>query len=238
MDKTKSGIVPLESSLVKDKGKLIVVEGACDGIGKTTQFEKLKEHLKSDGKEIAYHHFPTYGTYYGAPVEKYLKGEFGEPKELSPYFINSLYAVDRAVAWYSELKKLYDKGDIILLDRYTTSSLIYQSALIEDPDEKKKFIDFVTEFEYGKIGIKEPDSVIFLHAPFDLVTKLRKERKQNDGVVNDIHERDLEFMKKVYKSAMFVADYLNWDRVECSENDKMRSIEDIHDDVYRLVKKR
>ena len=133
---------------------------------------------------------------------------------------------------------MYDKGDIILLDRYTTSSLIYQSALIEDPDEKKKFIDYVTEFEYGKIGIKEPDSVIFLHAPFDLVTKLRSQRKQNDGVANDIHERDLEFMKKVYKSAMFVANYLDWDKVECSENDEMRSIEDIHEDVYRLVKKR
>lgn len=221
-----------------EKGKLIVVEGACDGIGKTTQFEKLKEHLQNDGKEVANHHFPTYGTYYGAPVEKYLQGEFGSPKELSPYFVNSLYAVDRAVAWYKELKELYDKGDIVLLDRYTTSSLIYQSALIENPDEKKRFLDYVTDFEFGKLGIKEPDSVIFLHAPFDLVTKLRQERKQNDGVVNDIHERDLEFMKKVYESAMFCADYFDWDKVECSDNDKMRSIEDIHEDVYKLVKKR
>ncbi len=221
-----------------EKGKLIVVEGACDGIGKTTQFNKLKEHLQNDGKEVANHHFPTYGTYYGAPVEKYLQGEFGSPKELSPYFVNSLYAVDRAVAWYKELKELYDKGDIVLLDRYTTSSLIYQSALIENPDEKKRFLDYVTDFEFGKLGIKEPDSVIFLHAPFDLVTKLRQERKQNDGVVNDIHERDLEFMKKVYESAMFCADYFDWDKVECSDNDKMRSIEDIHEDVYKLVKKR
>ena len=221
-----------------EKGKLIVVEGACDGIGKTTQFNKLKEHLQNDGKEVANHHFPTYGTYYGAPVEKYLQGEFGSPKELSPYFVNSLYAVDRAVAWYKELKELYDKGDIVLLDRYTTSSLIYQSALIKNPDEKKRFLDYVTDFEFGKLGIKEPDSVIFLHAPFDLVTKLRQERKQNDGVVNDIHERDLEFMKKVYESAMFCADYFDWDKVECSDNDKMRSIEDIHEDVYKLVKKR
>ena len=238
MNKIDSNTTLDLETTINEKGKLIVVEGACDGIGKTTQFEKLKEHLQNDGKEIAYHHFPTYGTYYGAPVEKYLQGEFGKPKDLSPYFINSLYAVDRAVAWYSELKKLYDKGDIILLDRYTTSSLIYQSALIENLDEKKKFIDYVTEFEYGKIGIKEPDNVIFLHAPFDLVTKLRAQRKQNDGVVNDIHERDLEFMKKVYESAIFVADYLNWDKVECSENDEMRSIEDIHEDVYKLVKKR
>lgn len=220
-----------------DKGKLIVFEGACDGIGKSTQFERLKERLKSDGENIINHHFPSYNTYYGAPVENYLKGEFGSPKDLSPYFVNSLYAVDRAVAWYSLLKEKYDKGDIILLDRYTTSSLIYQSALIEDLDEKKKFIDYVTDFEYNKIGIKEPDNVIFLHAPFDLVTELRNSRKENDGVVNDIHERDLEFMKKVYKSAMFVADYLSWDKVECNNYDEMKSIGEIHEDVYKLIKK-
>ena len=221
-----------------EKGKLILFEGACDGIGKTTQFQKLGKRLESDGKRIAYHHFPSYGTYYGAPVERYLKGEFGKPNELSPYFVNSLYAVDRAIAWNSELKEKYNEGDIILLDRYTTSSLIYQSALIEDPEEKKKFIDYVTDFEYKKLGIKKPDNVIFLHAPFDLVTRMRNARKQNDGVVNDIHERDLEFMKKVYNSAMFVADYLEWDQIECSKGDEMRSIDEIHEDAYSLVKKK
>ena len=167
------------------KGKLIVIEGACDGIGKTTQYELLHQHFLNDSQEIANHHFPSYQTFQGAPVEKYLQGEFGQPNELSPYFINSLYATDRAVTWYMNLKQLYEQGKIILLDRYTTSSLIYQSALIEDITEKKKFIDYVIDFEYRKIGIKEPDKVIFLHAPFKLVTKLRDARTQNEGIVNE-----------------------------------------------------
>lgn len=220
-----------------EKGKLIVVEGACDGIGKTTQYEMLCKRLKADGLEVANHHFPSYGTYQGVPVEKYLKGEYGQPNELSPYFINSLYASDRGITWYTSLKKLYEQGKIILLDRYTTSSLIYQSALIEDIEQKKKFIDYVIDFEYSKIGIKEPDNVIFLYAPFDLVTKMRKARKENEGVANDIHESNLDFMKKVYESAMFIADYLSWNKVDCSDNNKMRSINDIHEEVYRLVKK-
>lgn len=221
-----------------EKGKLIVVEGACDGIGKSTQYKLLHEHLQKDGREVVNHHFPSYKTYQGAPVEKYLKGEYGQPSELSPYFINSLYAIDRGITWYTNLKNLYEQGKIVLLDRYTTSSLIYQSALIEDPEEKKKFIDYVTDFEYHKIGIKEPDTVIFLHAPFDLVTKMRNARKQNEGVANDIHESNLDFMKKVYENAMFIADYLSWDSVQCNEEDKMRSIDDIHEEVYSLVKKR
>ena len=50
--------------MTKTNGKLIVIEGACDGIGKSTQFELLKERLTKEGKEIYNHHFPTYNTDY------------------------------------------------------------------------------------------------------------------------------------------------------------------------------
>lgn len=217
-------------------GKLIVVEGACDGIGKTTQFGLLGEHLKSNGKEVITHHFPSYDTYQGKPVEMYLRGSYGGPNELSPYFINSLYAIDRGITWLTELKKEFEYGKIILLDRYTTSSLIYQSALIEDLDKKKEFIDYVCDFEYNKLGIQRPDNIIFLHAPFDLVSEIRNARNQNEGIENDIHESNIEFMKKVYESAMFISDYLGWDKVECNKDNQMKSINEIHEKVYELVK--
>ena len=216
--------------------KLIVMEGACDGIGKTTQFNLLKNKLIEENHNVISHHFPSYNTYQGVPVEKYLNGEYGSPKELSPYFINSLYALDRAITWNKDLKEKYENNNTILLDRYTTSSIIYQSSLIEDIEERKQFIDYVCDFEYKKLQIKEPDQVIFLYAPFDVVTKLRNKRKTNEGIINDIHERDLTFMKKVYDNAMFVAEYLNWDMVNCSTNDEMDSIENIHKKVYQKVK--
>ena len=221
-----------------NKGKLIVIEGVCDGIGKTTQYNMLCDKFKDEGKSIVNHHFPSYGTYQGVAVEKYLKGEYGRISQLSPYFIANLYANDRAITWYSELKKRYEEGEVILLDRYTSSSLIYQSALIKDLVEKKNFIDYISDLEYNKIGIKEPDSVIFLHAPFELVTEMRKSRRENEGFVNDIHERNLDFMKKVYENAMFVADYLSWDKVACNNGNKMKQIEEIHKEVYSLVKKK
>ena len=220
-----------------NKGKIIVLEGSGDGIGKTTQYEKLKSHLKSDGYNIYTHHFPSYNTYQGKPVEKYLSGEYGNPNELSPYFINSLYAIDRAITWKEEMKQNYEKGDIILLDRYNTSSIIYQASTIDNIEERKKFIDYIIDFEYNKLEIGIPDKVIFLHAPFDLTTKLRNERLSNEGIQNDVHESNLDYMKKVYDNAMFVADYLNWEMVKCNDNDKMKSIEEIHEDVYKRVRK-
>ena len=217
------------------KGKLIVIEGACDGIGKTTQFELLKERLSADN-DIVSHHFPTYNTDQGLLVENYLKGKYGNVNEISPYFVNSLYAVDRAVTWLTKLKKFYEDGSIVLLDRYTTSSLIYQTAMIDDLNERKKFIDYVVDFEYNKMGIQKPDNVIFLYASFDLVTVMRKSRTNNEGVLDDIHEKDIDFMRKVYDNAMFVADYLGWNMIKCDSNDKMRSINDIHEEIYNLLK--
>ena len=217
------------------KGKIIVVEGACDGIGKSTQYALLEKYLISKGETVVKHHFPSYDTYQGKAVEKYLGGEFGKPSELSPYFVNSLYANDRAVTWYSELKRDYDEGKTILLDRYTTSSLIYQSALIENVDEKKNFIDYVCDFEYEKLGIGKPDKVIFLCAPFELVTEMRKARKENEGLSNDIHERDLSFMKKVYDNAVFLADYFGWSKVECSCESGMLQIEEIHSKIVEII---
>jgi len=218
-------------------GKLIVIEGACDGIGKTTQYELLKKRLVNDGNSVISHHFPSYGEYQGVSVEHYLKGEYGSPDSLSPYFINNLYAIDRAITWHTKLKNEY-KDNIILLDRYTTSSLIYQSALIENIEERKKFINYVIDFEYKKLGIKEPDLVIFLDAPFDLVSDMRKKRKQNDGIKDDIYEKDISLMKKIYENAIFVAEYLKFSKVSCNNGNEMRSINDIHDDIYRLVKKK
>ena len=218
------------------KGKLIVIEGACDGIGKSTQFTLLKERLEKEGERVITHHFPSYNTPQGKPVEMYLKGDFGHPKEESPYFINSLYALDRAITWRSLLKEEYEKGSTILLDRYTTSSIIYQASVIKDLEERKKFIDFITDFEYNKLQIMRPDKVIFLHAPFDVVTRGREARQENDGVKNDIHESDIVYMRGVYDNAMFIADYLDWDKVDCSKGEELDSIENIHQKIYQKIK--
>ena len=73
-----------------------------------------------------------------------------------------MYAYDRAITWETKLKEEYENGSIILLDRYTTSSIIYQSTLIENKNVKKDFIDYISDYEYNKLGIGKPDLVIFL----------------------------------------------------------------------------
>lgn len=213
------------------KGKLIVLEGACDGIGKTTQYNLLKKYLVEKGYKVHSHHFPTYDSKQGKLVEYYLNGDLGKPQDLSAYLVNSVYAVDRAFTWANKLKKEYESGSIILLDRYTTSSLIYQSSLLETEEEKKKFINYVEDFEYNKLNIKRPDKVIFLTADFDTITSMRNKRTDNEGIVNDVYERDNTLMKKIYDNSSFVAKYLDFDIIKCDRNGKLRSIDDIQDEI-------
>ena len=42
-------------------------------------------------------------------------------------------------------------------------------------------------------------------------------------------------MKKVYDNATFVANYLSWDIINCSRDGQMKSIEEISDEVYKVV---
>ena len=218
------------------EGKLIVIEGACDGIGKTTQYNLLKEYLVNMGYKVCSHHFPTYDSKQGKLVQYYLNGDLGSPKDLSAYLVNSIYAVDRAFTWANELKEEYEKGSIILLDRYTTSSLIYQSSLFKTEEEKIDFINYVEDYEYSKLGIKRPDKVIFLTADFDVITNMRSGRACNDGVKNDVYERDDTLMKKIYDNSSFVSKYLNFDIIKCDKNGKLREIDDIQSEVRKICK--
>ena len=165
--------------------------------------------------------------YYGKEGLSKIRGfGFGNVATNLPFYIG-----------FDDLKDEYELGRTLLFDRYTTSSIIYQGASIEDIEKRKAFIDYVCDYEYNKLGIPEADNIIFLHAPFEVIEKQRNERKENEGISNDIHERNREFLKKVYDNAMFVADYLNWDMIDCSQDGKMLPIDEIHQKVYSKVKR-
>lgn len=211
---------------------LIVIEGVSDGVGKTTQINELYNKLINDGKDVIYHHFPSYGSIGASLVEEYLKGNLGKREDISPYAISSFYAMDRFYTYHNELKEALDSGKIVLLDRYTTSNLIYQGALFE---EKEEFFNYITDYEYNKLGLKKPDLVIFLKLDRDFANTLRKNRGY-DGIDEDINEKDQDFLDKVYDNSLYVANKYNFKIVECSNDGVLRSIDDISREIYDVVR--
>ena len=215
-------------------GKLIVIEGVGDGVGKTTQIKELYNRLIKDGEDVVFHHFPSYGSVGASLVEEYLKGNLGKREGIGPYAISSFYAVDRFYAYHNELKEALEDGKIVLLDRYTTSNLIYQGSFFER-EKKDEFLDYITDYEYNRLGLKKPDLVIFLKLDKDFANTLRKNRG-TEGVDGDINEKDNIFLDKVYDNSLYVADKYNFKIVECSKDGVLRSIDDISDEIYYIVK--
>lgn len=223
-------------------GKLIVIEGACDSVGKSTQSEYLMKRLERDGKKVFDHHFPTYdenGLAVDPEVRKLLDKDDPTYKNCTPYEANKIFANDRKTIWEEKFRPVFDNPDSYLLfDRYTTSSFIYQSSKMSNQDDIKRFINDVSHYEFDELGLPKPDLVIFLCPSFELAMKLMSERKMTRKTKEDVFEADKEGMKKVYINALYVAELLGWSKIICDINGEMRPKEEIHEEIYRLVKKR
>ena len=220
-------------------GKLFVIDGT-DGSGKQTQFTKLQERLTKDGIEYKTVSFPNYDSPSSSLVKMYLSGEFGtNAKEISPYIASTFYAVDRYATFKKDYQEYYDNGGIILADRYTTANMVHQAGKISDKTERKKFLDWLWDYEFNLYGLPVPTEVFFLNMPVEKAMELMKNRenKFTKDQVKDIHERDKNHLIDAHSAACDVAKDYNWFEIKCVKDDKIRTIEDIHEEIYAEIRK-
>ncbi|AFM42017.1 thymidylate kinase [Desulfosporosinus acidiphilus SJ4] len=219
------------------KGKLIVIE-AGDGSGKATQTKLLFDRLNAESYNIKKIEFPDYESDSSALIKMYLKGEFGRnPADVNPYAASTFYSVDRYASYKKEWEDFYLSGGIILADRYTTSNMVHQAAKISDEEERKAYLRWLSDLEFEKFKLPVPDCVIFLDMNPHFSQKLIKNRENKFGDKDkDIHESNFEYLVHSYDTACEIGTAYHWQRVNCVSDDKLRSIEEIHKDIYVIVK--
>ena len=217
-------------------GKLIVIEGT-DGSGKSTQFRKLWEHLQADGIPFRHIVFPQYQEDSSALIRMYLGGRFGEkPSDVNAYAASSFFAVDRYASYKMNWGQWYEAGGLVLSDRYTTSNAVHQAS--KEPEEtREQFLHWLYDFEYDKLGLPRPDLTIYLDVPTDFTEKLLRAREQDTHTQADIHEKDMQYLATCRKVGRKAAQYYGWTVIQCVRDGVMRSIEDIHEEIYHHVKK-
>ncbi len=217
---------------------LIVLDGV-DSSGKQTQAELLAENLRKEGFKVKKISFPNYESDSSALVKMYLAGELGEdPEILDPYAISTFYAADRYVSYITDWKNDLEEGTIVIADRYVSSNMIHQAAKIDDKSEKERFLNWLHNFEHGIYKLPEPVLTVFLDMPVEYGSKLMKSRKNKitGEDKKDIHENDLHYLYKSYNNAIGIAKKFGWDIVKCVRDEKVRSIEDISDEILEIVK--
>jgi dTMP kinase len=139
-------------------GRFIVFEG-LDGAGTTTQAKLLAERLQKQGRTVYLAHQPSEGPV-GLLTRQILAGRSatmladGRPAVVDERVMALLFAADRLDHLGSQIEPRLLRGEDVILDRYTLSSLAYQGASISH-----EFIQAANRFA------RRPDLTLFLYVP-------------------------------------------------------------------------
>jgi dTMP kinase len=114
----------------------------------------------------------------------------------------------------------------------------FQSAKIKNKEEKKKFLEWLEELEFGIFNIPKPDIVIYLYAPYKISQKMvdQKGKRNYTDKKRDIHERNRKFLAQVEKEYIFLARTKpEWRTIVCTVGDKMMPPEEISKRIFALI---
>ena len=218
------------------RGKIIVIEGT-DCSGKGTQSDLLLERLNKDGYPTKKYAFPVYdsptGKIVGGPYlgkTTICKGWFSEGANEVPAKVASLYfAADRLYNIKPILEEL-DKGNNVILDRYTTSNMGHQAGKIKDKEERLKMFKWIEELEYNLLKLPKPDIKVFLYMPYEYSKSLQTNRVELDE--HELSEDNLRHAENAYLEMVDLYDFI---KIDCIDNSNIRSIEDINNEIYSHI---
>lgn len=216
-------------------GKLIVFEGT-DGSGKSTQFKLACEALSKRGKEFRTMVFPRYQEESSALVRMYLGGQLGSsPSDVNAYAASTFYAVDRYAGYKQDWGGYYEDGGLMVSDRYTTSNAVHQASKLPR-EEREEFFRWLGEFEYGRLGLPEPNLVLWMDMPIDRTVENLRSRETATHTTADIHEVDTAYLRACYDAAAQAAEFYGWRRIGCvDDSGDLRTVDEIHREVMELL---
>lgn len=212
------------------RATFIVLDGA-DGTGKDTQAPLLLDAAKQRGLTVSLFRFPEYETETGQDISAYQRGDFGELGTTDPHLICYLYAANRFQA-RARLREALATCDLVIAKRYVPSNVVYGSSQVPS-SERAAFQDWVMRLDYSVFENPREDAVIYLDLPVDLATTLIQNRKLDR---RDINDENLSLRQTVREQYLTLSGkHEHWHVVDCQHQHSIRTIEDIQQELQRLV---
>lgn len=216
------------------RGKIIEFEG-LDASFKETNAKALADYLRKKGYSVSVISFPRYNTESSYFVQKMLDGYYGNVK---PEVIHKMYALDRFdYIKMNNVESRLESGEWFIFDRYVGSSMLYQTAEIEDNKKRIEMQDKIANYEYEVLGIPKPDLVIAMYSTLDLVIQKISEKNKTDTF-----ERNIKFIRKVFSIYDQLISTNNWEPVMIFNIKdgvyNFRTKKEIIDDIIEIVNKK
>lgn len=204
------------------KGYFITFEGG-EGVGKTTQIERLETSLKEQGIDVVRTREPG-----GTEHAEIIRNLLSDPK-LGPTWSHEaelmMFSAARAMHVRDLIKPALDAGKTVICDRYTDSTMVYQGFLQNQPLEYlNMLIDRSTK------GVL-PDLTLILDLPAEESIKRVKER----GARDHYDEQDVEFYKQLRTGFLSVAEK---NKERCVIIDAMQPVDDIAAEILKIAQER
>lgn len=203
------------------KGSFITFEG-CEGVGKTTQVERLKRYLEESGQRAMFLREPG-GTVISEKIREMLLSK--ENDKMNGKCEALLYSAARAQLLGEVVAPALEEGTIVICDRFTDSTFAYQGAA------RGLGMDFIDQLNKLTCGEIVPDVTIFL----DMSPRKAFERKGGADKNDRLECQGVEFHEKVYEGYKEVARRYP-ERFVCV--DASKDVDGVWQDVIEVLRKR
>lgn len=192
---------------------LIAIEG-IDRAGKTTQTELLRAALEGAGHGVEVFSFPRYQAFFGRTIRALLDGGGAtSAATVDPRSMALWYALDRFDAFCGRARAGVGDSpaaDVVLVNRFTLSNAVYQSARAEatDPADADRLFDWVLELEHDHLGLPRPALTVVLDVDIEL-SHQRSHRAADAGgraEQPDLYERSHTLLARARQRYLNAAD--------------------------------
>ena len=204
---------------MKHKGFFIAFEG-IDGSGKSTQVQRLADHLDKKGHKVYTTCEPT-----DSPIGKIIRDIFNHRMEGDQKVIAALFAADRLNHLLHSKDGILQKmneGYTVITDRYYLSSYAYHSVHGID-------LEWVIQANALSAQLLRPDINIYI----DVLPKLSLERLSARKIDIEMYET-MENLTRVYNQYQIVFDRIRDDE-KIVEIDGSRQQDEVHKDIIDAV---
>ena len=181
---------------MRARGLFISFEG-LDGSGKTTQMRRLAKRLRARGHVVLETVEPG-GTEIGGKIRQVLLDAANQ--ELSPTAELLLYFASRAQNVDERIGPALRRGEIVLADRFTDSTLVYQGC--------GRGLGAETVLALDRVACRGLKPDLTLLVDIDVETSLARARALNAAQPageTRMDEQSLEFHRKVYEAYQALA---------------------------------
>lgn len=201
-------------------GCFITLEG-CEGSGKSTQAEMLKEYLNAVGVDAVFTREPG-----GTPISEKIREIIldGKNSAMTDEAEALLYAAARIQHVKEKILPLKNAGKAVICDRYTDSSFAYQAYA------RGLGYEYVERINSEALKLCPPDITLF----FDISPDEAFERKGGADKGDRLEESGIEFHRAVYRGYKELAKAFP---KRIAVIDARRTKEEIFEEVKREIDK-